>query len=340
MADKAKQSGVRLRPHFKTHQSADIGEWFRQYGVQAITVSSVDMAFYFAQHGWRDLTIAFPVNLLEIDRLNQLADQLTLHMLVESPEVVTFLADQLTVAVNIWLKIDVGYQRTGIPAAEIETVMELVDQIEHVPQLTFKGLLTHTGQTYQARGKAAVQTLYDDTINKLKQLQAHLPQAELSIGDTPSCSLVDDLSAVDEIRPGNFIFYDVMQQQIGSCLETDIAVAVACPIVAKHPHRQQVVIYGGAVHLSKEFLLIGDGRRSYGKVATLASTGWSASIPGVYVSAISQEHGIINANDDFIARVEVGDVLVILPVHSCLTVDLMRKYHTLEGDIYETRNHD
>jgi D-serine deaminase-like pyridoxal phosphate-dependent protein len=65
MAQKALHSGVRFRPHFKTHQSAQVGEWFREFGVEAITVSSVEMALYFAQHGWRDITIAFPVNLLD-----------------------------------------------------------------------------------------------------------------------------------------------------------------------------------------------------------------------------------------------------------------------------------
>ncbi|MDQ1351629.1 MAG: hypothetical protein QG657_1934, partial [Acidobacteriota bacterium] len=54
----ARSPGVRFRPHFKTHQSAQIGQWFREMGVSAITVSSVDMALYFAQHGWTDITIA------------------------------------------------------------------------------------------------------------------------------------------------------------------------------------------------------------------------------------------------------------------------------------------
>ena len=30
MAAKARRQGVRFRPHFKTHQSAAMGEWFRQ----------------------------------------------------------------------------------------------------------------------------------------------------------------------------------------------------------------------------------------------------------------------------------------------------------------------
>ena len=32
MAHRARQNQVRFRPHFKTHQSAAIGEWFRERG--------------------------------------------------------------------------------------------------------------------------------------------------------------------------------------------------------------------------------------------------------------------------------------------------------------------
>ncbi len=62
MAAKARQQGVRFRPHFKTHQSVEMGGWFREEGVSSITVSSVDMAVYFAQAGWDDILIAFTAN--------------------------------------------------------------------------------------------------------------------------------------------------------------------------------------------------------------------------------------------------------------------------------------
>ncbi|HEX9018654.1 MAG TPA: hypothetical protein VF806_05685, partial [Anaerolineaceae bacterium] len=48
IAAKIQAAGIRFRPHFKTHQSAAIGEWFRGEGVTAITTSSLDMAQYFA----------------------------------------------------------------------------------------------------------------------------------------------------------------------------------------------------------------------------------------------------------------------------------------------------
>ncbi|MBN1218445.1 MAG: alanine racemase [Anaerolineae bacterium] len=337
MVAKAQRSDVRFRPHFKTHQSAQVGEWFRLFGVQAIVVSSVTMARYFAQHGWLDIVIAFPVNILEIESINQLAGQIYLGLLVESPEVVHFLANNLAAPVDVWLKIDVGLGRTGILWSDVDRCIAVATQIEAKSLLSLRGLLTHAGHTYRARSKTEIETIYHDVVARMNQVRDRLlatgiGPVELSIGDTPSCSVVDDLSEVDEIRPGNFVFYDVMQLQLGVCQEEDIAVAVACPVVAKHPERRQLVIYGGAVHHSKDFIIDND-RPVFGYVARLTGDGWGPRLPGVYVSGLSQEHGIITADEETIGQVQIGDALAILPVHSCLTANLLREYVTLEGEV-------
>lgn len=336
MAQKAQASGVRLRPHFKTHQSAVVGEWFRQQGVQAITVSSVEMARTFAGHGWADITIAFPVNVRQIAEITALARQVRLGLLVESVETAVFLHQNLPAPADIWLKIDVGYHRTGMDWQDEGLVTAVAQAISAAPQLRFVGLLTHAGHTYQARGAAAVQAIYRQMVARLQSVQAALArrgwQVALSIGDTPSASLVADFAGVDEIRPGNFVFYDLMQAQIGACALEDVAVALACPVVAKHRARQQLVLYGGAVHLSKEGLH-GDEGVSYGRVARLTGAGWQ--ILPYPVIALSQEHGIVQGDEALLAETAVGDLLLVLPVHSCLTANLMKRTLTLEGEWLE-----
>jgi len=52
MVHKAKLNQIRFRPHFKTHQSAKIGNWYLDAGVRCIQASSVTMANYFAGAGW------------------------------------------------------------------------------------------------------------------------------------------------------------------------------------------------------------------------------------------------------------------------------------------------
>lgn len=352
MAAKARQNGVRFRPHFKTHQSAQIGDWFRYFGVEAITVSSLDMAWYFAQYGWKDILVAFPVNILEIDKINTLAGDITLHLLLESPEAVDFLEDHLLAGAHVkgWIKIDTGYRRSGLEWDDFDQIIALVKHISQAKKLSLQGLLTHAGQTYDARSKAQIRTCYTETITRLKVVQEQLAAEgftalELSVGDTPSCSVVKDLSDVHEIRPGNFVFYDVMQLTIGACTVDDLAAAVACPIVAKHEARLELVMYGGAVHFSKETLSVpvGKGKTTpiYGYLAQpvlphgegLSAQGWDGLIANTYVSRLSQEHGIISTDAAFFQQVKVGDVVCVLPVHSCLTANLLRKYLTLEGEV-------
>lgn len=346
MIAKAKKSGVRFRPHFKTHQAAMVGDWFKNRGVKAITVSSLDMAWYFAQYGWRDITIAFPVNILEINKLNALAGDLTLHLLVESPEVVHFLERHLFhgIRVNVWIKIDTGYKRTGISWYNFDAIIDLARQIVQTQNLMLRGLLTHSGHTYHAQSKKEILDIYTETISSMKVVQGQLEaegfsELELSIGDTPGCSIVKDLSEVDEIRPGNFVFYDVMQLNLGACSEDDIAIAVACPVVAKHQDRDEIVLYGGAVHLSKEYITISDDvgndeTKMYGYIALPEEQrGWGKIVDNTYISGLSQEHGIVKTESPFFNRVNIGDVLMVLPVHSCLTANLLRKYLTLEGEV-------
>ncbi len=341
MADKAKHSGVRFRPHFKTHQSAVIGEWFRAHGVNAITVSSVSMAEYFANQGWQDITIAFPVNVREIDVMNTLAERITLHLLVESEISVRFLNRHLSQQVHGWIKVDTGYHRTGLSWEKPEEIAALARIILQSDSINLHGLLTHAGQTYSARSSARVQELYQESVTRLKAVQQYIQRQEnvpieLSVGDTPGCRVVERFSEVDEVRPGNFIFYDVMQLTTGACHEEELALAVACPVVAKHEKRHEIVIYGGAIHLSKESLRVpGQEQPVYGYVALPEDKGWGPSIPETYVAGLSQEHGMIRANKSFFERIQVGDIVIVLPVHSCLTANLLRKYRTFDGKVIE-----
>lgn len=337
MALRARNSGIRFRPHFKTHQSAHIGGWFRDEGVTAITASSLRMATYFADDGWQDITVAFPANWREIDLINELASRIRLGLIVESRETARFLGSQLQHPLDIWLDIDTGYQRTGIDWQAVDEAAELVAQITASPLLRLRGVLTHAGHSYKGRSYDEIKAVYDETASRLVHVRDQLavagyPELEVSLGDTPCCSVIDDLSVVDEIRPGNFVYYDWMQVIIGACRAEDVAVALVCPVVTKNAARQQFVVYGGGVHLSKDSFVDRKGRTTFGGVALPEGEGWGAPIEDTYVYSLSQEHGVIQADAATFERVQIGDLLCILPVHSCMTADLMKEVVTLQGE--------
>ena len=341
MYQKITAAGIRFRPHFKTHQSAQIGEWFRDKGVRAITVSSVEMAEYFAAAGWQDILIAFSLNIRQMDRIRKLAQEIHLEVLVEDPISVEVLAAAAPAAFDVWIKIDAGAHRTGVEWQQAEHVLNLARSIEQQKNLRFRGLLTHSGNTYHVESPAAVAAAFRDGVERLNWLRDQLSgvfgRIEVSVGDTPGCSLCEDLSGIDELRPGNFLFYDAQQLLIGSCGQEQIAVAVACPIVAVHSERNDVVLYGGAIHLSKDWVDLKEGQ-SFGLVALPRENRWGLPIEGSIVLSLSQEHGIVRFNKGIPSGIKPGGLLFILPAHSCLTVQELKKYLTLEGEVIHTMN--
>lgn len=333
LAIKATANNLTLKPHFKTHQSAEIGKWFRDYDINKITVSSVKMAEYFAKHGWTDITIAFPCNILMSDEINALAKQISLSILISDTKTVELLNDKLTNAVNVYIEIDTGSKRTGIESENIADIEQVIKNINESSTLHFVGFYSHPGHSYGARSADEIQQIHQNTVRQMQGLKAHFktnfPNLLICLGDTPCCSVGEGWDGVDEISPGNFVFYDLMQTMIGACNTSDIAVALACPVVAKYPQRKEIVVHGGAVHLSKETLKK-DEVNTFGDIVSLhKDLSWGDEpVGGCYVKSISQEHGVIKCTPSFFNHINIGDIIGILPVHSCLTADTMREYKT------------
>ena len=334
MAEKTNLANVELVPHFKTHQSLQVGGWFREAGIKSITVSSVSMAEYFANAGWTQITIAFPVNILEIDKINALAAKVQLTLLVTSIEQIKVLLRDVDVYLKILIEIDAGSNRSGLDPENNELMSEMILILENT-QHQFKGFYSHFGHTYGAGSREEVEQIYSGSMNIMKDLKHRHAYAQPSvyIGDTPSCSIINKFEEIKSIHAGNFAFYDLTQVQIGSCSEQDIAIALACPVVSKNPERQEIIIYGGGVHLSKESLYDKELEEViFGRPVLFSDDGWTASLAGCYVRSLSQEHGVVKLTPEAYDQINVGSILGVLPVHSCMTADVMCGYVDLAGD--------
>ncbi len=335
MVDKFKRKNIQFRPHFKTHQSHFIGDMYRKEGISKCTVSSVSMAQYFASAGWKDITIAFPANVLEVEEMNALGEQIKLQILVDTEEKVEILASKISAPIDLFIEVDTGYFRSGILFDKQEEIEKIIQAIERISQFSFVGFLSHTGNTYAQVSPEQIVKLFDESRVELVKLKNHFiskyPRIILSLGDTPAASLAQNFDGIDEMRPGNFVFFDVMQYILGTCTIDDIATAVYCPVVAKYPERNQVVIYGGGVHFSKESLHW-KGKEIFGFVSLPNQDGFGSVIAESYVESLSQEHGVLNMPLQEIDKLNLGDNLAVLPVHSCLTVDLNSEMISLDGE--------
>lgn len=343
MAEKARANDLSFKPHMKTHQSAEIGKWLRDSGAKAITVSSIQMAEYFADHGWRDITIAFPCNIRSIDRMNRLAEKVTVTVLVNSLFTANKLQQQLDNPVQAYIEIDTGSGRTGLGTGQLPKIKKLVKYLQNASSINWIGFYSHPGHSYSARSEQEIQQIHASVTKQFAELRNELePQFgpfEICVGDTPCCSKGTGFEGIDAISPGNFVFYDLMQWQIGSCQPANIAVAMACPVVDRSPGRGELAIHGGAIHFSKESIHLGD-TESFGLAVSPTKDHWEITNTKTYLKRLSQEHGIVSCSKDTFEQFQVGDLITILPVHSCLTANLMNSYRLTDGTVLKQMSLD
>ena len=322
MIDVANKNNLILRPHFKTHQSIEIGNWFKEKGVTSITVSSIKMAEFFSSE-WDDITIAFPLNILEIDKLNLMIRRHKVKLLIDSISSLKILNSQLEDSIEVYLKIDVGYNRAGLKIDENQKIKSIINFCKTSQKISFLGFLAHFGDSYKSKNKKEIKNVFQKSIERIKILSDEFPDYQISIGDTPTCSTIKKYPKfINEIRPGNFIFYDLAQYKIGSCEIDDIAVRIICPVISIYEEREEVLIYGGSVHFSKDSLCENEydifGYVYFGET-------WDVSNKIGYIKSLSQEHGIVKLEKKI--DLKIGDILNIIPVHSCLAVDKMGVFY-------------
>lgn len=340
MARKARSFGVALRPHIKTHKCAEVASLQREQDAAGITVATLTEAELFAKAGFGDITQAFPLDQGKISRALQLAQKFDLALTVDDLGVAESLeegAARSDQRVTIWLKVDCGYHRAGIdPAGDYGILM--ATYLQQADHLRFAGILTHAGHSYKAASSAEVGAIAglerDGMVAFARRLKDEgIKHPLVSIGSTPTMSVVDHLEGVDEIRPGNYVFYDRTQVALGSCMYQDCAVTVLATVVSHQPGSNRVVVDAGSLALSSDA-----GPVHLDEVPTkgdvLADPQEMEVNPRLRVSAISQEHGIIQgytAND--VEYLPVGKKVRLLPNHACLTVAHYNHYAVVKGQL-------
>ncbi len=339
MSGKARELGVRLRPHIKTHKCIEVAKIQTAAHSGAITVSTLAEAKAFAKHGFSDITYAVPVEPGKFERaIGLVRGGLKLNLLTDDAETVKALdaaAGKAGVSFDVFVKIDCGTHRVGVEPDTPEAV-EIPRIIFDAKNLNFAGILTHAGHSYNARTideiVAVARHERDSMVELAERLRTQsIEVPTVSIGSTPTMSTIDHLDGIDEIRPGNYVFFDNFQATLGSCRSEDTALTVLTAVIHKDAARRKLVVDAGAIALSKDRGPIGlDPHCGYGRVLDL-----EGSDTGMRVAGMSQEHGEIEAGESTLFdRLSVGDRVRILANHSCLTAAQHSHYNVIEnGDV-------
>jgi D-serine deaminase-like pyridoxal phosphate-dependent protein len=328
MRGKALASGVAFRPHVKTHKTIEIARMQHGGATGPITVSTMAEAEFFADAGFGDITYAVPIAPEKLPRAAALAARIDrLNILIDS-ELALHAVEQFHAAngvvLDVFLKVDCGYHRAGVDPNNPDSV-RLALAIANSPATHFQGLLTHAGHAYNARAVEEIRTIAAEEIESLTRFRALVGMDALtrSIGSTPTTAIVDTFADTDEVRPGNYVFFDAFQATLGSCTRDEVAVSVLATVVGSYPERGQAIIDAGALALSKdvspEHL---DANFGYGLVCDLDLRPLPARL-----IALSQEHGKLATS----IPLPVGTLVRVMPNHSCLTAAMYDRYHVIDN---------
>ena len=334
MQQAADAGGKRLRPHAKTHKSPDLALTQLARGAIGICCAKLGEAEVFADHGVADIRLPYPLNPANADRVLALLDRTHLSFIVDDLEVAQEWSRSIAAAsrsVDVLVKIDVGFHRCGVDP-ETTDAAAFVAQVAEMPGLRLKGLLSHAGHAYGVATAAAVQEIAvreAATLTEVSERVAGMAVAieEISVGATPTARFSAALPAITELRPGNYIYYDRMQVALGAADWDDCALTVLARVVSR-PDPGRIILDSGSKTLTSD-LVRGGAVAGYGVVLQ----GLDDATPDdrLVIERLSEEHAIVRVTSGTTTLVP-GDLVRIIPNHSCVVSNLMDEIWVVHGD--------
>jgi D-serine deaminase-like pyridoxal phosphate-dependent protein len=317
-------SGKRLRPHMKTHKTIEIARMQLAAGAAGITVAKVAEAELYVAAGFDDVVIAYPVaGEAKWARVAALAGRARVAINVENAVAARGLSAAAISAgatIGVWLDVDSGLGRCGVPAAQTDDLTVLARVVGELPGLRLAGLTT-----YRGLGFADAEEVDPDAAGRQEgQLLAALASAidtdELAAGSTPTGRGVATVDAVTEVRVGTYVFNDLMQLQWRSAAEGDLALSILATVVSNNREGRLTVdagskTFSGDVGLSDEL----------GRVVARGVAG------DVVLDGMTEEHGVGRCS----RPVSVGERLRLYPVHVCTCVNLSDELNVVRGETVE-----
>jgi D-serine deaminase-like pyridoxal phosphate-dependent protein len=308
MADRASDLGLALRPHVKTHKCVEIARRQVALGGVGLTVATVGEAEVFADAGFTDLFIAYPLWAAGTRgrRLSALAERVALRVGADSAEGVDVLARALAgTDVEVVVEVDSGHHRTGVAPGRAGQIAAAA----HRHGLGVAGVFTFPGHSYQP-GQGAQAAA--DEARALQDADAALRQAGVggaglrSGGSTPTAALVIQ-GALNEMRPGVYAFNDAQQVELGAADWDAVALTAAATVVSRHG--RDLVLDAGSKVLGAD------------RLAWATGGGRLPDYPHARIDALSEHHATVSFAEDATLP-ELGSLVRVAPNHVCAAVNL------------------
>jgi D-serine deaminase-like pyridoxal phosphate-dependent protein len=331
MGEFLRGSGLKIRPHSKTHKCSEIAKRQIAAGALGTCCATLREAEAMVAAGIAGVLITSPVvgaaKVERLARLNMAADGLM--VVADNPENVRELAHtvragggELTVLVDV----DVGMQRTGV--ATIAAAVELAKQIDTSDGIRFGGIQGYSGMVQHIEDYDDRAATYGVHLDRFAATAAALTEAELAPaivtgGGTGTIAIDAARGVINEHQAGSYIFMDVEYNLI------EIVEDRGAPPFATALTMRNTVVSANA----EGFVTIDGGFKCFATDGPFPEL-CDGAPEGAKYSYFGDEHGRIEfANDG--ETLPVGSQVELVTPHCDPTVNLHDYIHAVRGDVIE-----
>ena len=313
----------KLRPHAKTHKTAEIIAMERDAGILKHKCATLREAEMLAQNGIEDILIAYQMvgpNVSRFASLQLKYPEADFKVVVDHQEAVTALSSAVAkygLSVKVMLDLDVGMNRTGIPVGD--AAVDVYAQIEAADGLQPWGLHVYDGHIHD-EDVADRQASCDKSLAQVEEMQDRLASKGLDVplivmGGTPTFPIYAKTPGV-ETSPGTFVFHDYgYSTRYPDLGFTPAALLLSRVISIPTSHRITLDLGHKAIAADP------DGVR-----------GVVLNVENAEVSMQHEEHWAVNVPDS--SPMHIGQEIYVCPTHICPCVALHPFYYLVDADGY------
>ena len=332
MAVFALSHGLKLRPHAKTHKSAELALLQMAQGAVGVCVQKIDEALALAQGGVSNIYITNEVvATVKLARLAAAIQTATTRfaIAVDSALGIDRLALALqqahadrSNAIDVFVELDVGQGRCGVTSPS--AVVPLAQQIQQHPALRFAGLQAYHGAAQHLRSATERDAALAIASARVRETVSHLQSAHI---ETPLISGAGTGSFVREA--GSSLWGEL---QVGSYLFMDADYAANQKDANAPPFEHALFVKSQVMSRSSAHAVCDAGHKSHAIDSGLPLV---AHPPGLRYTNGGDEHGVLHPDAPNALPPELGSAVWLIPGHCDPTVNLHEFYIGVRGGLRE-----
>lgn len=331
-------TGVAYRAHLKTAKSVEVAQRQMLTLAGPAMVSTLREAEVFAAAGVTDLIYGVGIAPAKLARVQALraggADVAVILDSVAQAEAVGAASGAGRLAALV--EIDCDGHRSGVKPDDAGLLTAIAAALGPAE---LRGVLTHAGESYGAKDRAALEAAAEAERRAVVGAAALLrgagyPCPVVSAGSTPTLMAATRFDGLTEFRAGVSVFFDLFQAGVGVCTADDVALSVLATVIGHQPDKGWAITDAGWMAMSRDRGTAAQAvDQGYGLVCGLDGRPLADAI----VVGANQEHGIVAARKGAVGPLPplpIGARVRVLPNHACATAAQFDRYHLVrDGEV-------